>query len=180
MDKEEIINSIKLSQTGNTEAFGRLFDYYYPEIHRYIYYRVGHQQDAEDVTASIFIKIWDKINLYDQEKASFRVWIYRVAHNHMVDFYRKKRETYELHENAMLMDPKDNPEILTNQEKKRLLEALNKLTPVQQQILQLQFFSDLSNKEIANIVDKKEGAIRAIQFRALRTLLDELKPYYEE
>ncbi len=185
--KPEFIEQlVEKSQKGDRSSFDKLFDFYFNKIYRYIGFRVP-EEDIEDLTGDVFLKMVGKIKLYKtQSGASFSAWLFRIAHNRVVDFYRKKKDILGLGNKedeedfwAILPDEKGlKPhEILQNLDKQeKIKEALTKLPPSYREILELKFLEDFTNKEIAEITGKREGNIRIIQLRALK----EMRQYFNQ
>jgi len=175
----EIESLVCAAKKGDADAFGEIYDKFVVTIYRYIYYRVS-KSEAEDLTETVFLRAWEKRKSYSKQKGnSFNSWIFRIAHNAVVDHYRanSKNEVVELTENIPLekagMDPVQNLE--NKFEQAKLTLALRKLPELQQQVVILKFVNGFENEEIAEIIEKSVGAVRVIQFRALnqlKTLLD--------
>lgn len=155
---------------GDKKAFGDLYERYLDDIYRYVYYRVSNHQDAEDLTEGIFLKAWEGIPGYRGE-VPFRAWIYRIAHNTIIDHYRTRKKTLPLTEQIILVDEK-NPDLekhLVAQENvAQLVNIMNQLSPLHQHVLTLRFINGLSVKEVAQILDRNVGAVRVLQHRALK------------
>ena len=170
----EIEKLVKCAQAGDSEAFGEVYDKFVVTIYRYIYYRVSRSQ-AEDLTETVFLRAWEKLKSYSRQKgSSFNSWIFRIAHNAIVDHYRVNSKTEicelgeEIPESRSSSDPVQN---LENKFKQvELISALRQLPELQQQIVILKFVNNFENSEIAEIVQKSVGAVRIIQFRALNRL----------
>lgn len=170
--EKEIEQLVKRSQKGDSDAFAELYDVYVTPIYRYIFFKVKNT-DVEDLTETLFLKAWENINKYRKRKSkSFKAWIFRIAHNLVVDHYRLTREhsslDYNIKETKREADPKEVTEINLNNE--NLKEAISKLKKNYQQILILKFINELSNDEIAGVMKKSEGSVRILQFRALKHL----------
>ena len=162
---------VALAVRRDAAAFGQLYQIHLDSIYRYIYYRVGNAAEAEDLTEQVFLKAWEHIAAYDQRGLPFAAWLYRVAHNLVVDYHRTRRPTTSLTEPLAetLVDKAAGPE---EQVERRLAaaevaEALRTLNPEQQQIILLRFVQGLSHAEAASIMGKSEGALRVLQYRAL-------------
>ncbi len=160
------------AQNGDAEAFGDLYVTYLDTIYRYIYYRVQNHQDAEDLTEVVFLKAWQKIPDYVIGKTPFSAWIYRIAHNTVIDHYRTSKETISLSEQSPFNDGKMSLEdhILSQEEKQSLSKALSRLSPLHQHVLVLRFISGLKPIEVAEVLDRNVGAVRVLQHRALKAL----------
>lgn len=159
------------AQKGDTSAFVGIYDELVKPVYRYIYYRVD-SSIAEDLTEETFLKVWQNLKKYKKGKNPFSSWVFRIAHNLVVDYYRKNRYTEEI--NDTLADPQEgnNPfritEIKINQI--RLRKVIRRLPENYQQVIILKYINELDNREIAATIGKTEGAVRTIQFRALEKL----------
>jgi RNA polymerase sigma-70 factor (ECF subfamily) len=164
---------VRRSQTGDQDAFACLYNAYLDRIYRYVYFRVDDQQLAEDITSQVFLKAWEKLHSYQIDSSPFIAWIYRIAHNTVVDNYRTRKTSISL-ENvkpAEISHIDGIDEKLDLQlESQQLREALQELTEEQQQVLILKFVAQRSTEEIAQQLGKQPGAIRAVQMRALQGL----------
>lgn len=182
MPKEQIPDLsalVTLAKKGDTEAFGRVYDALVKPVYRYIYYRVE-PQIAEDLTEETFLKAWQNLKKYKQRKNPFSSWVFKIAHNLVCDYYRKNETTSEIDEN--IADPQEHlsPErtITIKFTQTHLRTAIKKLPENSQQVIILKYINELDNNEIAKTIGKSEGAIRIIQFRALkqlRSILEEKK-----
>jgi RNA polymerase sigma-70 factor (ECF subfamily) len=163
---------VKLAQSGDSEAFGMLYDGYMEKIYRYIFFRVTDEQTAEDLTSQVFCKAWENLNRYKPTGAPFGAWLYTIARNAVIDHYRTRKETVSLEEVTSLASDGPAPEDQTELkfELESLNEALQLLTDEQQQVLLLKFIAGMSTDEIADQLGKRAGAIRALQMRGLQAL----------
>lgn len=159
------------AQRGDSDAFAKLYDSFIHPIYRYVYFRVG-KDDAEDLTELIFLKTWEHIRRYRQGDHHFSAWIFRIAHNVVVDHYRNHRAEDELAET--LPDRRKENDTRTRTHRRFEVEALStalaKLKGDYRQILVLKYINDLSNEEIAQVMDRSRSALRILQFRALKNL----------
>jgi len=172
-------NAVSLAVTGNTEAFTYLYEQNVTRIYNYIFYRVGSEVDAEDITARVFHKAFDHIDNYKEKGIPFSAWLYRIAHNLTANWYRDTRRKKEvsLEEQLDLPHQGDLPErtIEQNQEKDLLLKAIRRLPQDRQQLILLKFLEDLSNADIAIIMGRTEGAIKSLYHRSLLSLREEFE-----
>lgn len=168
---EELDNLVRKAQDGGTEAFESLYNAFIDQIYRYIYYRTD-REDALDLTETVFLKVWENIKSYKSGRKYFSAWIYRIAHNVVVDHYRLNKETVELSYDLPDEDRENDPlrvaEKSLNNE--MLMKAVSKLKKKYQQIIILKYINDLDNREIARIMRRTEGNLRILKFRALRAL----------
>ncbi len=154
-------------------AFAQLYNAYVEKIYKYVYYKVGNAPDAEDLTEQVFLKAWEAIGRYTWCGYPFSSWLYKLAHNLVVDHYRTRREALPLNDILSTSDePIIDPEAALNLslDAAELQEAIAQLTDEQRQVVSLKFIEGYDNAEIAQMLNKKEGAIRALQYRALRSL----------
>ena len=153
-------------------AFGLLYSTHLDRIYRYIYYRVGTTGEAEDLTAIVFLKAWEAIERYQPRDVPFIAWLYRLAHNLVVDSYRSRRPTVPLDDLADVEEPGvDVVEIVQNQlDAEEVGKALRTLNSEHQQLIVLRFIEGLSHAEVAQITGKSEGTTRVVQYRALQAL----------
>ncbi|OGE83694.1 MAG: hypothetical protein A3B10_04545 [Candidatus Doudnabacteria bacterium RIFCSPLOWO2_01_FULL_44_21] len=177
MTEEELKQFLKQAQSGDSQAFGRIYDEFADKLYRFIFFRVGHREIAEDVLSDTFVKSWQKIHQINSPK-SLSAWLYQIARNNIIDYYRLKKESVALEEIADTLEDAVNPIEIINatMQQKKILDVLNQLPTEQRQVIQYRFFEDLSNEEIAFILNKTEGAIRVIQHRAIIRLKELLNP----
>lgn len=157
---------------GDRAAFGDLYEHYLADIYRYVFYRVGDQHEAEDLTEAVFVKAWEALERYRPTEAPFAAWLYRIAHNLVVDRHRTKKSEDPLVEQWPDPAPDASPEAQADRREaaSRVAEALAQLDPAQQEVLTLRFVNDLSHAETARIMGRSEGAVRVLQHRALAAL----------
>ena len=161
---------IALAQAGSREAFGDLYERHLAAIYRYVFYRAGDDREAEDLTEAVFVKAWDALDRYRPTEAPFTAWLYRIAHNLLIDAHRTRKPMDALDEQHPDGRPGPERETESREQAASVHAALSQLEPVQQQVLTLRFLAELSHAETARIVGKTEGAIRVIQHRALALL----------
>jgi RNA polymerase sigma-70 factor (ECF subfamily) len=176
---------VRQAKTGDSEAFGALYDAYLERIYRFVYFRVEDQQTAEDITSQVFLKAWENLGRFHIGGAPFLAWLYTIAHNAVIDYYRTRKVTAAL-DDVRLSDP-GHAEVVENGidsavEMDSIKIALQTLTDDQRQVLLLKFIDEMSNEEIARHLGKREGAIRALQMRGLKALAKRLaeKINYEQ
>lgn len=166
---------IKSAQNGDSESFGELYDKYVTRIYRFIFLRVRQKTDAEDLSQKVFLKAWKNIDSYrDQKGASFSSWLYKIAKNTIIDYYRTNKEHADI--DSVPEDELD-PELPSYMEEmddsfklKQIKAALGELTDNQQNVIIMKFIEELSNEEISDALDKTEVAVRVTQHRALKRI----------
>lgn len=177
--KVEIEALVKEAQDGSHDAFAKVYDIFIDPIYRYVFYRVK-VNDAEDIVETVFLRVWEHLGKYKvSEKSSFSAWIFRIAHNLVVDYYRatKDKGVDELLDTVSDKKREHNPIDVTQQRLNSnvVKKAMCKLKKSHQEIIIYKFINELSNKEIAEILKRSEGSVRILQFRALKALQIELE-----
>ncbi|MEJ3652387.1 sigma-70 family RNA polymerase sigma factor [Actinomycetes bacterium KLBMP 9759] len=165
---------VKAAQTGNMAAFGDLFDRYYDVVFRYVLFRMGDRTLAEDITQETFVRALRRITSVSYQGRDIGAWFVTIARNLIFDHvkssrYRLEQTTSEIVE----LSPSTNgPEqqVLDGATNDELLRCVRKLNPDQQECIQLRFLQGLSVAETAQIMDRNEGAVKALQHRAVRRL----------
>lgn len=166
-------NLIRFSQRGDRDAFASLYEAHLDKIYRYIYFRVDDRELAEDITSLVFLKVWEHLGTFKSGNVPFLGWLYRIAHNTVIDYYRTRKPVVSLEDVDLLklshsdrLDEKIDMLSLSHQ----LVDALKQLTSPQREVLVLRFIVGLTTLEIAATLKKGRGAIRALQMRGLRRL----------
>jgi RNA polymerase sigma-70 factor (ECF subfamily) len=165
---------VQLAQDGDGEAFGQLYDAYSDTVYRYIYYRVGSKATAEDLTSETFLRALRRIGTFTWQGRDFGAWLVTIARNLVADHFKSSRFRLEVTTGEMLdaneveRSPEDS--VLEQLSNEALLTAVRKLNPQQQECVTLRFLQGLSVAETARVMGKNEGAIKTLQYRAVRTL----------
>jgi RNA polymerase sigma-70 factor (ECF subfamily) len=172
VDETELIQA---AQAGNTEAYGELYTRYAASVFRFIFAHLDNRFDAEDLTEEVFLRAWRRLPQFRQKGFPFSAFLFRIARNALVDFYRittGKRSTVLISEAQMESDPLSQPaEVVSAQfEHRALRQALGNLKDEYRTVLALRFFGGLSPTETAKAMNRSVGAIRVLQFRALAAL----------
>jgi RNA polymerase sigma-70 factor (ECF subfamily) len=175
-DQDEI-SAPPCADACDKEALAAIYDRYQPLIYRYIYRRVGDVEVGLDLTADVFRRLLQAVDRGSGPDRSVRSWLYRTAHNLVVDYYRRQQHRQHLELKEELIAGRDNLErtAAVHLEAERVRRALRDLTPEQEQVLTLKFLEGLSNDEVAEILDRTVGSVKALQHRglaSLRRLLD--------
>ena len=155
-------------------ALGELYDRYETKIYTYIYRRTGDEMIAEDLTAQVFMKMLQAIREEKAWHSSFSGWLYRIAHNLVIDYYRQRdrQGQVSLDDNPTLSDNNSDPveNVAAQMEAEQVRFAMRQLTDEQAEVLSLRFLEGYSIQEVALMMNKTEGAIKALQYRAVATL----------
>lgn len=157
------------------EAFGQLYTKYVEKIYNYVYYRTGNPQDAEDLTAKTFYQALRHVHRYVDRGLPFSAWLYRIAHNLVANWHRdrSRRQVISL-DTLALVSERPDPESRLQQEddQQRLLRLIRDMSDDRQQLLILKFVEQMTNREIAQIMGRTEGAIKSLYHRTLLSLRD--------
>jgi len=170
-NKPEIAQLVRQASGGSFEAFGKIYHIYVEAIYRYVLYQVRDRMTAEDITEEVFLKALDAIKTCKGKEETFSSWLYRIAHNQVIDNYRqskKKNMTIAITKIDNVADPKQ--ELGKRLERQELIRIITGLPRNQGQVIILKFIEGLDNREIGHIMGKSEGAIRILQMRALASL----------
>ncbi len=157
---------------GDTVAFGDLYERYLDAIYHYVFYRVNGRQEAEDLTEGVFLRAWQALDSNPPREVPFRLWLYQIAHNAVIDHYRTRREQVGLEAVAQMPDPVAGPETAVAQQEQSsaLMEAMMQLKEDHQEVLISRFVVGLSHAETAVVMTRTEEAVRALQYRAIGAL----------
>jgi RNA polymerase sigma-70 factor (ECF subfamily) len=170
VDNQETL--LKRARAYDERAIGELYDQYAPLIYGYLYRRVHDAQVAEDLTGDVFVRMLQAIRAGQEWHTSFRGWLYRIAHNLVVDHFRKLPPVSPTAIPEDLAGHTDNPDsiVARRSQYQHLSLALRRLTSEQQQVLALRFGERLTAREVAEIMGKSVGAVEVQQHRALAAL----------
>ena len=171
---------VRRAKQQDQEAFSRLYEGYFDKIYRYIVIKVGNETEAEDMTQQVFLNALQSISSFRWQGVPFSSWLYRIAHNQVVDYFRKKTKRpgtfddvpHNISDSNKNNDPQKTTEHNLNIE--QLLVAAQQLTEAQREVISLRFTSDLSTAEVAKIMGKSQGAIKALQHSAIVALRKKL------
>lgn len=169
------LSLIRFSQNGDRDAFARLYESHLDRIRRYVYFRVYDRELSEDLTSLVFLKVWENLGTFKSGHIPFLGWLYRIAHNTVIDYYRTRKTVIPLEDvDPLKLSYSDrvDEKIELNIFSQELAEAMKVLTSTQREVLILRFIWGFTITEIARRLDKKQGAIRALQMRGLRRLAE--------
>ena len=153
------------------EALGEIHDGYSEKIYCYIYRYLGEARLAEDLTAEVFLKLLEAIKASKGPRTHLSAWLYRVAHNLVVDHFRRPQgESLPLEEELVAAPENVTVAVEKKLAQQQLRAAISHLTSDQQQVIVLKFVEGLSNAEVGQVLGKTEGAVKSLQHRALAAL----------
>jgi RNA polymerase sigma-70 factor (ECF subfamily) len=154
-------------------ALTTLYDQYVDRIYSYIYHRVGQVDLAEDLTGQVFMRMLEALHGGQPWRTSFSGWLFRIAHNLVIDHYRRRgRATFVDIDDVTASSPDDEPSqsVEARLDCEQLRQALHRVTEEQAQVITLRFLEDMSIAETAGVMGKSEGSIKALQYRAVLAL----------
>lgn len=167
-----------LAAQADRAAFGALYRRYLGRVYGYAFYLLGDHHDAEDVTERTFLAALGAVNRFRDDGATFRAWLFRIAHNQVANALRARdrRPSARLEALPEPVDPVDPLAAVTrDEEARRVRAALDDLPDDRRHVLVLRFVDGLSAREIGEVLGRSEGAVRVLQHRALRDLGERLR-----
>ena len=179
----EYLKNYKKSK--DTKWFEKIYNLMMPKIYRFYYLKTFSRELSEDLTSEVFIRVYRNLDKTDLNKRSFMAWIYKIANNLLIDYFRKNTNSslqVELEEDSIKIADEDilikSSSLLRKElgfKNISLVSALNKLTGLQRDIVLLKFLEDMDYDTIASIFGKRASTVRGIIFRALTKLKEETR-----
>ena len=167
---------VRQAKSGNVTAVGQLYDQHQPHIYRYVWSRVRHNQTAEDLTGEIFTRMVKNLPRYQVTEMPFRAWLYRIAHNLVVDYFRgqdgRLPEPIPIDQAEYMREEMNTTEDVIDQKMtvERVEKALDHIDPAQREVVVLRFLVGLPLREVAQSLDKSIPAVKSLQHRGLSAL----------
>lgn len=166
---------IDLAKNGDSEAFSALYKLYFVPVFRYIFLRTKSKQDTEDLTQTVFLKVYSSISRFQEQGKSPLAYLFTVARNTVIDHWKKKREVIlddPMRAEGFSDNTNENPyQTIEKDEAARSIQgAIVRLSEEQKEVIVLKFMNELSNQEIASILGKSEESVRQLQCRALKAM----------
>ena len=175
LDEESLV---RLAQKKDEQAFARLYEDYFDRIYRYIVARIGDTHEAEDMTQQVFLNVLKSISSYRWSGKPFAAWLFRIAHNQVVDHLRKrsKRSLVPIEDAPPIESAGEDPEeeVEMKMDMEQVAGATRELTAAQREVISLRFAGGMSIIEAAKAMGKTEGAIKALQHSAILALRKKL------
>jgi RNA polymerase sigma-70 factor (ECF subfamily) len=165
MDKTE-------TRIANEAKLASLYEEFYDKISRYIFTHIGKRAEAEDLAGEVFLKALENLNSYEQRDVPMSAWLYRIAHNLTVDYLRKtaKRKTVSIEDIEIESGEDIEKTVEQNIEMERVNKAMEQLTSSQREVVRLRFFGGLTSREVGQLLNKSDGAVREMQRAAMESL----------
>ena len=174
-ETRDLADVIRRAKDGDSEAFSYLYAEYFTPVYRYLYFRTRSAEDAEDLAQDVFVKAYGGIAKYAYTGQDPLAYFYVIARNALIDRGRKKRVATlgeEFMEDVPDLGRSAEDQLRESEEAKQLRDYVAQLPPDQQETITLRFIQELSTKEAAALMGKKEEAVRKLQSRGLRSLRD--------
>ncbi len=168
-DEESLVRRAKQQ---DQKAFGELYEEHFDRIYRYVALRIGDKTEAEDMTQQVFLKALQSVSSFQWKGVPFAAWLFRIAHNQVVDYLRKKNKQTAILFDESLVRSDSNPQLLTERrlDIEQLLLATRRLTEAQREVISLRFASELPIAQVAKIMGKSQGAVKALQHSSIIAL----------
>ncbi len=179
-DEKELVERAK---KGDAKAYAVLFKNYYRGIYDYVMRRVQNKSDAEDLTMDVFTHGYEAISSFEERGISIKAWFYRIAHNAVIDHYRKTKQTVPIEEASNSPEIKEvdvESEIISKSAIEDIRKEMMSLSSAQSEVLLLRFIKDLSVSETAYVLGKEEATVRALQFKGIKNLRKKLRQSEEK
>jgi len=170
VQQEESI--VRRAQQHDQAALTQLYEDNFDKIYRYVVLKIGERTEAEDITQQVFINALKSISSFKWKGTPFSAWLYRIAHNLIVDYIRRKSKRATVPLDESIARGSDDPvkTLETNMDIEQLAAATGRLTKAQQEVLSLRFTGEMHIAEVAKAMGKSEGAIKALQHSAIVAL----------
>jgi len=168
-DEESLVRRAKQR---DQEAFTQLYEQHFDRIYRYVALRIGDRIEAEDMTQQVFLHALRSISSFKWKGVPFSAWLFRIAHNQVVDYLRKKTRQATVPLDESQAGSNSNPELMVvhSLDIEQLLLATKRLTKAQREVIALRFAGELSIAQVAKVMDKSQGAVKALQHSAIVAL----------
>ena len=181
LTKDQIDRYVVLAQKGESSAFEALYDHFFDQIFRYIVFKTSDSSTAEDLTEDVFLRMLESIKKFKPQGHPFSSWLFRIAHNRVIDHYRKQGRDRNVPLDTILSTVGDSQTTLDNYVETKLAmrevnQAMAQLTELQREVLNLRFAGGLSIKETAETVKRNENSVKALQHSAVKKLRVLLQP----
>lgn len=178
--KEELKALVSGLKRGDRKAAKAFFSYFFDRLYRYFYFRTSSCEEAEDLSSQVFLKVFEAIGSYQDKGVPFSAWVFRIAHNLLVDYYRRHHhrlveslDDLSLEVEAGTLDIEER--VLASLTLEEIKNEIASLTFDQQEVLILRYLEELEIAEIAEVMSRNPSAVRALLRRALASLAKKIK-----
>jgi len=163
------------AQKGNIDAFDRLFDHLSDPLYRFLFFRIGEQEEARDLLHDLFLELWRSLpNFQFRESVPFTAWVYKIARRKLADFWRKKQKRKTISLEALIAAGYE-PQAASWQGNPRLevgevLNLIGRLPAKEREVVTLCYLEEISAVEVGKILNLKPNYVRQLAHRALKRL----------
>ena len=170
MQDEESL--VRRAQQRDEGAFTQLYEEHFDKIYRYVALKIGNKTEAEDMTQQVFLNALQSISSFKWKGIPFSAWLFRIAHNQVVDYLRKKTKQATAPLDESLVSSDSNPQLMAEYKLdiEQLVSATKQLTRAQREVISLRFAGELSIAQVAKVMGKSQGAVKALQHSAIVAL----------
>ena len=170
MQDEESL--VRRAQQRDEEAFTQLYEANFDKIYRYVALRIGNKTEAEDMTQQVFLNALQSLPSFKWRGISFSAWLFRIAHNKVVDYLRKKTKQATALLDESMVNSDSNPQLVAEHKLdiEQLVSATKRLTETQREVISLRFAGELTITQVAKVMGKSQGAVKALQHSAIVAL----------
>lgn len=171
--KSKIQELVRQAKKGDSVAFGKIYDLLLDRIYRFVFFRVGRREDAEDITEAVFLKAWQALGSYREVGPPFEAWLFRICRNLVIDHWRTRKQNISI---EAVPDIVDNRSMLPDDEvdhkiqMEEVMGSLEKIKSSYKEIIIMKFVEEKSNEEISEILGKPKDHVRVLQSRAIKAL----------
>ena len=170
MQDEESL--VRRAQQRDEEAFAQLYEAHFDKIYRYVAFKIGNKTEAEDMTQQVFLNALQSISSFKWRGILFSAWLFRIAHNQVVDYLRKKTKQATAPLGESLVSNDSNPQLMAEHKLdiEQLVSATKRLTRAQREVISLRFAGELPIAQVAKVMGRSQGAVKALQRSAIVAL----------
>ncbi len=168
-------NELAVRARDDEQAFTVLYNHFFPRVYNFIYARMKNADSADDVVSMTFMKVYENLEKYNPTKAAFSTWLFRIASNSMLDYFRRTQSRGEVEWDETFDPPApdfEEPEtkVLKAEGNAEILRAMDKLTEKERRIVELKYFSGVGNKEIAELLGITANNVGVVLHGALKKM----------
>jgi len=168
-DEESLV---RRAQQRDEEAFTQLYEEHFDKIYRYVALKIGNKTEAEDMTQQVFLNALQSISSFKWKGIPFSAWLFRIAHNQVVDYLRKQTKQATAPLDESLISSGSNPQLMAEHKLdiEQLVSATKQLTRAQREVISLRFAGELPVAQVAKVMGRSQGAVKALQRSAIVAL----------
>ncbi|MBV7272454.1 RNA polymerase sigma factor [Clostridiaceae bacterium UIB06] len=163
-----------MNEFSHSDNLENIYEYYFPRVYNYVFYRILSKEQTEDIVSDIFLKVAENVFRFDAKKANFNTWIFTIVRNTLIDYYRLRKIHISIDDEENNVDPsidfEEQCKLIEDEMLKELYKALTKIDNRTRLIIVLKHFEGLTNREISKRMDINESTVSSIYIRGLKKL----------